>query len=122
MALDGHMPHLCEVHRPRAVTDAYGAEKLAWPPDVPVHLSDVRGRLIVKEQRVGDGVFAERPIVTTYTYLVMPGVDVRQGDRIANVRDQAGLVTAGPFRIDEVLARRRRSAVHHVSLKLEKLG
>lgn len=122
MALDGHMPHLCEVHRPRAGTDAYGAEKLLWPPAVPVHLSDVRGRLIVEEQRVGDGVFSERPIITTYHYLTMPRQDIRQGDRIANVRDAAGLVMAGPFRIEEVLARRRRSAVHHVSLKLEKLG
>jgi hypothetical protein len=122
MALDGQMPHLCEVHRPRAVPDAYGAEKLLWPPDVPVHLADVRGRLIVKDQRVGAGVFAERPIITTYTYLTMPRQDIRQGDRIANVQDKQGVVETGPFLIDKVLARRRRTAISHLSLKLEKLG
>lgn len=111
----------CDVHRPRSVKDALNAEKLRWPDDIPVHLSDVRCRLVIKDQRVADTAFAERPIVTTYLLLLPAGTDVRQRDRIANITDAAGTVDAGPFRVEKVRKRRAR-AVRHISLELERLG
>lgn len=126
MGIDSHLIHQCEIQRGRATTDSYGAERVRWPPDIPAHLTDVFCRLIIKDQRVGDGAFAERPIVTTYTLLVPPqhqgkAIDIRQGDRAANIRDEEGMVEAGPFRIDSIKKRRAR-AVRHISLLLERVG
>ena len=117
MGIDSHMIHTAEIQRGTTIKDSYNAERITWV----THLTDVRGRLIIKTQRVGDSAFAERPIVTTYRYLTSPGVDIRQGDRIVNIRDAAGAVDAGPFRVDEIMTRRAR-AVRHISLLLEKLG
>jgi hypothetical protein len=124
MSIDSHLPHRCQIERPQMVTDGYGAEKLRWPPDIPAHLEDVHCRLVVKDQRVGDGVFAERPIITTYTLLVGPGTDVQQGDRATNITDQNGGALpdgTGTFRIEAIKVRRAR-AERHRSLALEKIG
>lgn len=126
MSIGAHLIHQCEIQRGRATTDSYGAEKVRWPPEIPAHLADVPCRLIIKDQRVGDTAFAERPIVTTYTLLLSPQhqgqpIDIRQGDRAANIRDKDGTVEAGPFRIDSIRKRHARAA-RHLSLVLEKIG
>jgi len=117
MSIDSHLLHTADIQRATRTVDSYKAEKLLWG----THLIGVRGRLVIKTQRVADTVLAERPIVTTYRWLISPGVDVRQGDRIANITFEDGTTDAGPYRIEEVMARRGR-AVKHISLLLERLG
>lgn len=121
MGIDSHLIHTADIQRPTRVVDGYGHDRLLWPPDVPVHLTGVRGRLVIKAQRVADTALAERPVVTTYRWLISPGVDVRQGDRITNIADEEGEVDAGTYRIEEVMKRRAR-AVRHISLLLERVG
>lgn len=127
MGLDSNLIHLCDIQRGVAQPDGYGNDTLVWPPVVPLHLLDVRCRLVIKEQRVGDTALADRPVVTIYRLFLPPQVngnptDVRQGDRVVNLRDETGAAVPGTFRIpDEVMPRRAR-AVRHYSLKLERLG
>lgn len=121
MSVDSHLIHTCSIERSRSTTDSYKAEQLLWPPDIPPHLVEVPCRLVIKEQRVGDSAFAERPVITTYRLLLAAGVDVRQRDRITTIRDEEGLVDAGPFRVEEVMKRRART-VRHISLLLERQG
>jgi hypothetical protein len=124
MGFDGQLIHKADIERPQMGKDSYGAEKLRWPPDIPAHLEDEPCRLVVKDQRVGGDVFAERPIATTYTLLVGPGTDVQQGDRVTNITDQDDTPLpdgVGTFSISAIKVRRGR-AEHHRSLTLEKIG
>lgn len=121
MSADAHFIHQCDVQRPTIIKDGYGADKELWPPQVPIHLLGVRGRLVVKTQRVADTALAEKPTITTYRWLTSQGVDVRIGDRLTNIVFEDGTTDAGPYRIEEVMKRRGR-AVRHISLLLEKVG
>ena len=122
MSVGAHLLDTCAVQRPDAQPDGYGEADPARGQGWQAVAEAVRCRLVVKEQRVGDGAFAERPVVTTYTLLVGPGADVRPGDRITAVRQPGELVaSAAVYRIESVLRRRSRHA-HHVSCRLERLG
>ncbi len=120
MGVDSHFRHTCQVERGRTVPDSYNADKIRWPPEIPPHLVGQHCRFIVKEQRVGDTAFAERPVITVYTLLVGARTDVKQRDRITNIRDKQGtLVDAGPFEVREILPRSSTS-IHHITLRLER--
>jgi hypothetical protein len=117
MSVDSHLIMTCTIQRAVTTQDALNAEVKTWA----IWLSGVRGRLVIKTQRVGDTAFAERPVITTHRWLMSPGVDVKQGDRIIDIADETGAVDAGPFTILEVMKRRGR-AVKHISLLLERTG
>ncbi len=117
MSIDSHLLHTCTIQRATLTKDALNAEVKTWG----LLAIGVRGRLVIKTQRVGDTAFAERPVVTSHRWLISPGVDVRQGDRIVEIADETGAVDAGPFQIMEVMKRRGR-AVKHISLLLERTG
>lgn len=118
MGLDAHCAHTCTIQRASRVLDALGEDVETWVS----HLVGVRCRLVIKTQRVPDGVLAERPIVTTYLLLVPGATRLAQGDRVINIADPEGLIDAGPFRIDQVLPRRGSAAVQHTSYSLERVG
>jgi hypothetical protein len=121
MGIDAHLIHSCDIQRPVKVEDGYSGDRLLWPPEVPTHLEGVRGRLVIKAQRVADTALAERPIITSYRWLTSPGIDVRQGDRIVNITDETGAIDAGVYDILEVMPRRAK-AQRHISLLLERVG
>ncbi len=121
MSIASQFLDTADIQRPKRVRDGYNEETLLWPPDAPIHLTGVRGRLVVKMQRVADSVIAERPVVTTYRWLTGATVDVRQGDRLVNIVFRDGTADAGPYRISEVMMRRGASK-RHLSLLLEKQG
>jgi hypothetical protein len=118
VSLAAHSHHRCTVERPVRSLDGQRNATTRWAS----HLAGVACRLVVKTQRVPAGVLAEEPVITTYTLLIPGDVDVRQGDRIVDVVDQAGaVVDAGPFRIAAALPRRAAS-IRHRSYQLERLG
>lgn len=118
MSLAAHCHHRCAVDRPTPSLDSYGNDA----PTYAQRLAGLACRLVAKQQRVGDGVYAERPVVTTYLLLIPGEADVRQGDRIRDVVDVQGrVVDAGPFRIVAALPRRAAS-VRHRSYSLERMG
>jgi hypothetical protein len=118
MSIDSQLIHTCTVQRATTTRDALNAEVRTWGTVA----TNVRCRLVIKTQRVGDSAFAERPVVTTHRLLVPAGrTDVQQGDRVITVVDEEGTVDSGPFAILEVMKRRGR-AVKHISLLLERTG
>lgn len=122
MGADSHFIHTADVQRAIITRDAYSEDVETWPPDIPAHLTGVRGRLVIQSEFVGDTAFAEKPFTTTYRWMCGSGVDVRQGDRIANVIDERGAtLDSGPFHILEVLPRRGK-AIRHKTLTLERVG
>ena len=117
MSIDSHLLHTCTIQRATLTKDALNAEIRTWT----TLSSGVRGRLVIKAQRVSDTAFAERPVITSHRWLIGPGVDVQQGDRLINIVDETGATDPGPFAIREVMKRRGR-AVKHISLLLERTG
>lgn len=118
MSLAALCHHRCTVERPVRTLDGQRTAVTRYVP----HLTGVLCRLVVKAQRVPDGVLAERPVVTSYLLLIPGDADVRQGDRIVDVVEQDGTtIDAGPFRIEAALPRRAAS-VRHRSYQLERLG
>jgi hypothetical protein len=117
VSIDSQLIHRADIQRATTSRDALNAEVRTWA----TLASGVRGRLVIKAQRVADTAFAERPVITSHRWLTSPGVDVKQGDRIINVVDEEGTTDAGPFTIREVMKRRGR-AVKHISLLLERTG
>ncbi len=120
MSISNHYLHRCDVARARLVQDSYNAEKALWPPDIPMHLTGVRCRLVSKAQRIADTATGEYPIITNYLLLIAAGTDVRVGDRVQNVVDETGATDVSTYRIEAVLPRRSRF-VHHLSAQLEKV-
>lgn len=116
MGVDSHMIHTCTLQRATIQKDDHGADVLVWTGMEPA----VRCRLVIATQRSEISDFAERPIITTYKLLLPAYTDVQQGDRIVDVRDERGVVDAGPYRIESVLPRRGK-AQKHISVLLERV-
>lgn len=117
------MPHRCTIERDRA-TYAPDAQRNHVPDYRPL-AEGVHCRLVVKTQRVPDGVLAESPIVTTYVLLVPARQDILPGrvDRITQVTDHRGeLVDAGPFLVESVTRRVGGTGRSHISAALERQG
>lgn len=130
MGIGSHLIHRCTIQRASRHVDGYGADVATWAD----HATDVPCRLIMRAQRQADTVFAERPLVTAITMLFDPATDVRQGDRIRDVRqydlaaaasatdqEAATVIDRGPFRIDSLLTYNRRGPAHRSAI-LERLG
>jgi hypothetical protein len=119
--IGAHLLDTCTVQRPAAQPDGYGEDD----PDRGDGWEDVLTlepcRLVIKQQRVGDGAFAERPIITVYLLLLRPGADVRPGDRISDVVLGDGTADGAVYRIESALKRRGRST-RHTSISLERTG
>jgi len=115
MSLENHFLHTCTIQRPTVVgKDRYQADVVTWA-NVAVK---VPCRFVEKAQRAFSTDLAQFVVATTYTLLLAPGADVREGDRIADVRLEDGMVQGGPFEVASALRRRGR-ALHHLSLGLE---
>lgn len=121
MSLGAHLLDTCTIERPGAQPDSYGADDPARGEGWQAVVTGAPCRLVVKDQRVGDGVFSERPILTTYTLLLRGGTDVRPGDHVTGVVLGDGTADGATYRIESVLKRRSRF-VHHVSCRLERVG
>ena len=116
--MDAWLIHTCRVRRtPETELDALGADR-GRSDTVPDRISC---RLVIKDQRVGDGVFAERPIITTYTLLARWDADIRAGDEIVNVVFEDGTEDDRIYRIESLLPRRSNTQ-RHKSAKLEVIG
>lgn len=116
MGADAHFLDTCTIQESRVSQDELGNDVQGWA----TRLTDVRCRLVIKEQRVPFDQAAERPVITTYTLLVGPRAAIQQGEQITDITHRDGTVEAGPFRVDSILPRRARS-VRHVSVKLERI-
>lgn len=120
MSLGSHLLDTCTIERAATQPDGYRHDDPARGDGWEAVATQQPCRLVVKDQRVGDGVFSERPVVTTYTMLFGAGADVLPGDRITTVVQPDG-AAAGTYRIESVLKRRSHRA-HHLSCRLEKIG
>lgn len=116
MSVDSHLIHTCTIQRAQRVLDEHNQDRRIWSDQ----RTGLRCRLVIKEQRVPLGELAERPVITTYLLMVPAYTDVRQGDQVVMVVDEAGMTEPGPFRIESVLPRRGR-AQRHISLRLERV-
>lgn len=124
MSVGAHLIHRCDVKRATAPNaDAYKANRRVFATVA----TDEACRLVEKQQRVVDVATGERAVVTTYTMLFGPNVDVKAGDQITNIVDELGETmtnaagTAAIYRIESLLMRRGR-AIRHKSAVLERVG
>lgn len=116
MALYNHLIHTCSTERPDTTEGVYGQDRHTWE----AHLSNVRCRLVIKEQKRVVDTEHEGAVISTYKIMVLAGTDLKQGDRVAQVVADDG-TTWGPFTISEVLPRRSRRT-HHITFTLERLS
>jgi hypothetical protein len=121
VSVGAHLLDRCTISRPAPQPDGYAEDDPARGQGWPAVATGEPCRLVVKEQRVGEGVFAERPIVTTYLLLLRARADVRPGDQIESVVLADGTADGATYRIESVL-RRRGKATRHISCRLEKIG
>jgi len=115
MSIDSHLIHRCSTQRATTTQDAYKASRKTWA----LNLQDERCRLVVKTQSRRPDILSQEPVITTYTLLLRPGVDVQIGDRVVNVQFEDRTTDAGPYTIEAVLTRRGRAA-RHISLQLKR--
>jgi hypothetical protein len=117
MALYSHLPHKCFTERPADGTDSgiYGQDR----PDWVARLSNVRCRLVIKEQKKVVDTEHEGAVISTYKLMVLARTDLKHGDRITQVVADDG-TTWGPFAVEEVLPRRSRRT-HHITFTLERV-
>lgn len=124
MAIGGQLRQRCTIERDRAL-EASVDEHRQHRADYRPLATGVPCRLVVKTQRVPDGVLAEAPVITTYVLLLSPRQDIRGGkvDRITQVTDHRGnLIDAGPFTVEQVLRRGGGVGASHISVSLERQG
>jgi hypothetical protein len=116
MALYKHLIHTCSTERPADGTDSgiYGQDR----PDWVAHLSNVRCRLVIKEQKKVMDTEHEGAGISTYKLMVLARTDLKHGDRITQVVADDG-TTWGPFDVREVLPR-RSTRTHHITFSLER--
>lgn len=116
MALYRHLIHTFSSERPEDIDEGvYGQDR----PDWEAHLSGVRCRLVIKDQKKVVDTEHEGAVVSTYKLMVLKGTDLKQGDRITQVVDDQGTIW-GPFTVEEVLPRRSRRT-HHITFTLERV-
>jgi len=116
VSLDSLLIHQCDIQRiDTYFADAYG-NNVATYKTVVKHLLC---RLITKSQRVASDDRTQFTVITVYRLLV-PGLsDVIVDDRVFNlVLD--GTPDSAAYAISAVLPR-RSSALHHLSLELERI-
>jgi hypothetical protein len=116
MALIHHLIHRCSTERPDTTEGVYGQDRNTWVD----HLSGVRCRLVIKEQKKLVDTEHEGAVISTYKLMVLRRTDLKQGDRITSVVDDEG-TTWGPFTVQEVLPRRSRRT-HHITFTLERIS
>lgn len=107
--------------RPRSTTaDALGEELASWPAAgditaVPCLLQEA-GEKIVREDQ------AQVVIVSRFKLFLTVGQAIAKEDRVLDVEDQAGAtIHAGPFTVQNILARRTPAAGHHQTVELKLL-
>ena len=119
MAISNHFLHICDIQRPYSGSevDAHGLsdEEFSFVE------SDVRFRLVEKRERMERSEDVERMVVTTYTGLFAPSVDLQEKDQLVNVRMADGTAIDEEFVIEELLTKHGRTA-HHVSVELERVS
>lgn len=125
MSVAAHMPHVCTIERDRALETSVTAHR-AHRPDWQTLTTGVPCRLVTRTQRMPDGVLAEAPVLTIYTLLLAPGVDIRPGggDRVVNVTERTGAVLEpGPLTVESVARRTGGTGARsHISVALELQG
>gem|GEM_PF-1599404 len=117
-SIETHLIHSCTVQRSTSAPDAYRNARRIWSN----HLTGVRCRLISKAQRViNRDQQAQLAVVTTYTLLLPRGTDIIPDDRVTMTATADDFADVGPFRVAAVLPR-RSTALHHVSVALERVN
>lgn len=116
MALYRHLIQKCSTERPTTTEGVYGQDRNTWVEN----LSDVRCRLVIKEQKKVVDTEHEGAVISTYKLMVLARTDLKQGDRITQVVDDQGTIW-GPFTVEEVLPR-RSGRTHHITFTLERIN
>lgn len=121
MTIGGHLLDTCTISRSAPQPDEYQEGDPERGEGWQAVGEEIPCRLVEKEQRVGEGPWAERPVITVYLMLFAPRTDVKPGDRIESVILKDGTADGLTYRIERVL-RRRGMATMHISCTLEKIG
>lgn len=119
--IGAHLLDTCRITRAAPQPDGYGGDDTGRGEGWAMVAAREPCRLVIKQQRVGDGVLAERPFVTAYLMLFRPGADVRKGDRVEAVVLRDGTADGATYRIEALLPRRARG-LRHISATLERIG
>jgi hypothetical protein len=114
MSLATHLLHRCTILVGASTEGPYGTPIITWSEAA----TNVPCRLVEDQERIVTAREAASLLVTTYTLLVLPNVEVTERERISNVILDDGQIVAGPFSIKAVLRRTGRK-LHHKSLQLE---
>jgi hypothetical protein len=121
MAFADYLNQTCRIERPTPTEDAWGNR-----PEGDAHwqvaADDVACRLIILAAEVLESAVAAGPVVTRYTLLVEPDVEVQQNDRVVDVMEPDGTIRAGVFHVEAVMARWAASDRHHVRLELRRVS
>ena len=118
MSYAGWLAHTCTIQRVAPVTNSYGADTYYWNDTDKVTSWTESCRLVVKAERVPLSELAEKPVITTYTLLLLKDTALLHDDRVYNIVDEDGVSLGGPFKIEAILPRRAKR-LHHVSALLE---
>ncbi len=118
MGIDAHLAHRCTIQRNVAADkDAYNNTAESWTVIAEV----VHCRLVEDRETVAQSETAQPLALSTYTLLVLAGIDLADGDRITNVIYEDGSTDARTFKVTGVVKRRARVA-RHQSATLEVIG
>jgi hypothetical protein len=104
--------HTCTIERATETLDAYRNAKQTWAAvaaGVPCRLVEKSARALVSER-------VESTVITTYTLLVSPDVDLRERDRISRVTLEDGTTVNDTFVVTGILARRGATLRHRSAL------
>lgn len=111
--------HTCNIERNEPSPDPLGNDEDHWY----VPLTDVPIRIIDTTEQVAETERAQQVVISGYIGYVLPGVDIREGDRLTNVVYEDGSTESGYFYVEAAKHHRMlRSAKgeHHLELVLEK--
>lgn len=118
MGIANHFIHKCDIQRPSSSSDdAHGLSDESRS----IVYSNVRFRLVEKRERNWKSDESESAVVTTYTGLFGPGVDLVERDELVNVTLENGVELDEKFVIKSLLVRRSRAA-HHLSVELQRIS
>lgn len=113
MSLDSHLIHTCTIENPiSGEVNAYNNTVKTY--DAPI--TDVQCRLVEQRERVWSTERQESVVQTTYKLLVGASVNLNARAKISKVTLEDGTVIRATFSVDEVLARRTRSAHHQAAM------